>query len=316
MADLITHSHGIFGIDGQAPFGKLQSAVHVIVEGGRAAIVDPAANAAVPHILEGLAQIGVEARSVDYVVLTHVHLDHAGGAGLLMRHLPNARLAVHPRGAKHIADPAKLVAGTIAVYGRERAREMYGDVVPVPAARILETPHDAIIALNGRELRFLDTPGHARHHVCIVDSRSGHVFAGDTFGLSYRELDVDGRQFVFPSTTPVQFDPPQLHRSIDMILECDPQAVYVMHFGQVREVRRLGADLHRLVDAHEQLGRETCALGERRHAALRSGMEEMVFAEALRQGWRLDTAALRSLFANDIELNAQGIGVWLDSVRR
>lgn len=312
MSAVIEYDHGICAID--SGFGRpLLDAVHLIVEDGHAVVIDTASNACVPRILDALHARGIARENVDYVILTHIHLDHAGGAGLLMRHLPNARLTVHPRGARHMTDPARLVAGTVAVYGEEKARRMYGDIVPVPAERVIETGHETTLDFRGRELLFLDTPGHARHHVCIVDRRSGHIFSGDTFGLSYRELDRDGRQFVFPTTTPVQFDPPALHASVDLLLSHRPGAIYVTHFSQVRDVGRLGADLHRLIDAHAELGRRERDAGDARQRRLRAGATEIVLAEAARQAWTLPRERLLKLFALDIELNAQGIAAWLDA---
>jgi hydroxyacylglutathione hydrolase len=283
-----------------------------VVEGRRAAVVDTGTNAAVPRVLAALAEKGIAPEQVDWVILTHIHLDHAGGAGLLMSKLPNAKLCVHPRGARHMADPSRLIEGTIAVYGEAHTREIYGDILPIAQERIVVTEEDAVIDLNARALRFLDTPGHARHHCCIHDGRSGHVFTGDTFGFAYLELEVDGRRSAFPTTSPVQFDPEALHRSIDRILALEPEAVYVTHFGKIGDVERLGADLHRLIDAHVALGHACADAGSERHAKLRLGMERMVLDEAGRQGWRLGREQLLELFALDIELNAQGIGIWLD----
>ena len=311
----IDYEHGITAIDSGFERPMLD-AVHLVVEGGRAALVDTASNASLPKVLSALDAKGLSAADVDWVLLTHVHLDHAGGAGSYMRHFPNARLTVHPRGARHMIDPARLVAGTVEVYGADEAKRMYGDIVPVPAERVVETPDGASVSLNGRRFEFLDTPGHARHHVCIVDERSGHVFAGDTFGLSYRELDVDGRPAIFPSTTPVQFDPPALHASIDRLLARRPGAVYVTHFGQVRDVQRCGEDLHRLIDAHAQLGLacERDGLeGERRSQRLREGVRAIVLDEAQRQRWPLEREALLALFDLDIRLNAAGLEAWLDA---
>ncbi|MBM3392536.1 MAG: MBL fold metallo-hydrolase [Betaproteobacteria bacterium] len=312
MPSVIDYEHGISAID--SGFGRpLLDAIHLIVEDGRAALVDTATNASLPLVLAALAAKGLAPEQVDYVILTHIHLDHAGGAGALMRALPNARLTVHPRGARHMADPARLVAGTAAVYGEARARAMYGDILPVPAARILETPEGATLRLGGRTLAFLDTPGHARHHVCIHDSRSGHVFAGDMFGLSYRELDAGGRQFVFPTTTPTQFEPAAMHASIDRLLALRPGAIYVTHYGRLRDVARLGADLHRLIDAHVAAAQQHRDAGEERPARIRTALTEILLDEARRQGWTLAPEALLGLMANDIALNAQGLVAWLDS---
>ncbi len=312
MAPIIDYEYGISAVD--SGFGRpLLDAVHLIVEGGRAAVVDTATNACVPRVLDALRHKGLAPEDVDYVILTHVHLDHAGGAGLLMQHLPNARLAVHPRGARHMADPSRLWAGTVAVYGEAAARRMYGELVAVDPARIIETPHESVLRLGGRELVFLDTPGHARHHVCILDGKSGHIFAGDTFGLSYRELDRDGRQFVFPTVTPVQFDPPALHRSVDLLLSHRPDAIYVTHFSRVRDVPRLGADLHRLIDAHAELGLRERNAGTERHERLVRGVQRILLDEAQRQGWCLSGQPLLELLRLDVELNAQGIASWLDA---
>lgn len=313
MAHVTDYDDGISAIDAEF-IRPHATSVHLIAEKGRAAIVDTGSNDAVPLVLEALAGKGLAPEDVDYVVLTHIHLDHAGGAGLLMTKLPNAKLTVHPRGARHIADPRRLIEGTIGVYGEEAARRLYGDIVPVSAARIIETPNQARVSLNGRELAFIDTPGHARHCVSIVDGGTGHVFAGDTFGLSYRELDVDGKCFIFPTTSPVQFDPPALHRSIDMLASYGPGAIYVTHYGQVRDIPRLAADLHRLLTAHERLALKAKDLGAARHEGLKDGITRMVIDESTRQGWTLAGDRLLEVFANDIELNAQGLGAWLDTL--
>jgi hydroxyacylglutathione hydrolase len=311
MGEITDYEFGISAIDAGYVRPRL-AAIHLIVENGRAALIDSGSNAAVPRVLAALAAKGLGADSVDYLILTHIHLDHAGGAGALMAQLPRARLAVHPRGARHMADPSRLLAGVSAVYGADATCRLYGAVVPVPPERIVETPDLSVLDLNGRELLILDTPGHARHHVCIVDRRSGHVFSGDTFGLSYRELDREGRQFIFPTTTPVQFDPAALHRSVDRLLSYEPAAIYVTHYGQVREPRRLGADLHRLIDAHVALARAQADVGKGRHEHMVEGLTQILLAESQRQGWTLPRGQLVDIFATDIALNAQGLECWLD----
>jgi len=314
MPDLpaLDYAHGVSALDSGFVRPWL-AAVHLIVEGDRAAIVDTATNACVPRVLAALAARGIAPQQVDWVMLTHIHLDHAGGAGLLMAKLPNARLTVHPRGARHMVDPGRLVEGTIAVYGEDYTRRLYGDIVPIPRERIVETPHGTRVSLGARSFEFFDTPGHARHHVVIRDGASGHVFTGDTFGLVYRELARDGRRFVFPSTSPVQFDASALHASVDLILGLAPDAVYVTHFGEVRDVARLGADMHRLVDAHVGIARACAGAGSARHERLVEGVRELVLAEACEQGWGVSVEQALEIFETDIELNAQGLGIWLDA---
>ncbi|HMA88802.1 MAG TPA: MBL fold metallo-hydrolase [Burkholderiales bacterium] len=312
MRGLYPYGHGISAVDVLYERERL-NAVHLLVERGRAAIIDSGTAHGAPRVLAALESLGIAPRDVDYVVLTHVHLDHAGGAGQLMARCPNAVLTAHPRGARHMIDPGRLLAATVRIYGEETTRRVYGEVLPVPAARVLETPEGARISLAGRELQFFDAPGHARHHVVLRDARTGHLFAGDTFGLSYRELDRDGMQFSFPTTSPSQFDPPALQRSIDRMLALEPQAIYVTHFGQVRDPVRLGADLRRLIDAHVALAERCRDAGAQRNALLRKGIAELLREESRRQGWTLADDELMRVFAIDVDLNAQGLEAWLDS---
>jgi hydroxyacylglutathione hydrolase len=312
MHPIIEYEHGITAVDSGYVRPWL-AAVYLVVHAGRAAIVDTASNGCVDRVMAALAARDIAPECVDYVILTHIHLDHAGGAGLLMSRLPHARLCVHPRGVRHMVDPSRLVQSTVDVYGEAHARAMYGDIVAVPPARILETPDGTEIALAGRPLRFIETPGHARHHCCIVDAASRSVFTGDTFGLAYRELEKDGRRFVFPTTSPVQFDPDALHQSIDRIVALRPEQVFVTHFGAVKEVERLAADLHRLIEAHVAVARRCASRDGARHVKLKEGVEQLVREEARLRSWPLGWPQVRELFATDIELNAQGLGVWLDS---
>lgn len=313
-ASFIDYPHGITAIDSGYVRPHLD-AIHLVVEKGRAAVVDTGTSHSVPFVLETLAAKGLGADAIDYVLLTHVHLDHAGGAGLLMQQAPNARLVVHPRGTRHMLDPSKLMAATRDVYGVDAARTMFGEVVPVASERVLEATDGYTVDLAGRCFTFYDTPGHARHHNCIRDGATGHLFAGDMFGLSYRELDRDGRQFAFPATTPSQFDPDAFHASIDRMMALQPEALYITHYGKVVEVPRLAKDLLRLVDAHAALGRRCATIVDRgaRAIALRAGVRDIVVAEARRQPWGVDEAGALAILVMDIELNADGLESWIAS---
>jgi hydroxyacylglutathione hydrolase len=311
-AGVFDYGHGICAVDSVYD-RREQTAIHLLIEGGRAAVIDTGTAHAVPHVMAALEARGVAPEQVDYVILTHVHLDHAGGAGQLMARFPNASLTVHPRGARHMIDPGRLLAATVAIYGEAETRRVYGEILPVPRARVVETPEGTVLPLAGRELLFLDAPGHARHHVVVRDAQSGHVFAGDTFGLSYRELDQDGKQFSFPTTSPSQFDPVALHRSIDRMLSLGPGAIYVAHFGRLTDVARLAGDLHRLIDAHAELGQRCRRAGKERKRLLKEGVSDLVLAERERQKWHFPREKVLEVFALDIELNAQGLESWLDA---
>ena len=305
------HGDGIFCVDSGYVRPSFD-AIHLIVESDRAAIVDTATVHSVPRVLAALDELGIDRANVDWVILTHVHLDHAGGAGALMQALPNARLTVHPRGARHMIDPSRLWAGTCEVYGEAEARAMYGEIVPVPADRVMETPDGASVSLAGRALEFIDTPGHAKHHVVIRDAFTGHLFTGDTFGISYREFDVEGRAFVFPSSTPVQFDPDALRGSLDRMLALRPEAVYLTHYSKLGDVPRLGAQLLRLVDRYQEIALAEADAGDARLANVERRMGELMVSEALAHGVRFAPDEIRALLDLDIRLNSAGLLSWLD----
>ena len=293
----------------------LFDASYLIVERGRGAFVDTGTNHSVPRLLAALEAVGLERDAVDYVIPTHVHLDHAGGAGLLMRELPAARLVVHPRGARHMIDPARLMASARGVYGDEEVARSYGVVVGVPEARVLRTGDGMVLELAGRPLEFLDTPGHARHHHCIWDAATRGFFTGDTFGLSYREFDTPRGAWLMPTTTPVQFDPEALRASIARMLAYEPECMYLTHYGRVAPVAPLAALLLAQLDEMVALARALPA-GASRHAALMRGLEQVHQRSLRAHGSTLAPATVRELLALDLELNAQGIGIWLDRQAR
>jgi glyoxylase-like metal-dependent hydrolase (beta-lactamase superfamily II) len=302
--------HGISTIDtGYCRPGF--DASHLLIEKDQAALVDVGTSHSAPRILQVLYEKGIARHDVRYLMVTHVHLDHAGGAGALLHHLPGAQLVVHPRGAPHMIDPGKLIAGARAVYGEERFHNLYGDIVPVAAERVLTAPDNFELSLNGRALVFVDTPGHARHHYCIWDARSRGFFCGDTFGLSYREFDTQHGQFIFPTTTPVQFDAEALHASIDRLLSFNPERMYLTHYGCVEDVPRLALRLHRMIDDFVDVARAVAGTGEQRHGALVAGLQEILLNALQAHDCRLPRRWMVDLLALDVELNAQGLEIYL-----
>jgi len=301
---------GIVAIDTEYA-RPLQDASHLIVENGRAAFVDTGVNKSVPLLIDALAQQNLDVADVDYVFLTHVHLDHAGGAGLLMQNLPNARCVVHRYGAKHMIDPARLVAGTEAVYGEEETRSVYGTIEPIDARRILIPEHEQWLDFNGRALQAINTEGHARHHYVLNDPQSKGVFSGDSFGVSYRELDTAKGEFIIPTTTPVQFDPDQAHKSVDRIMACEPEQVYLTHYSRVRNLDRLAADMHEGIDALVAMALEHRD-DENRSASLRGSMFECFVQRLEDHGYMGDREMMYSILSIDVDLNTQGLEVWLD----
>ena len=286
-------------------------AAFLIVEKGRAAFVDTGTNHAVPRLLAALDAAGLAPEAVEMVIATHVHLDHAGGVDLLMQELPRARLIAHPRGARHLVDPARLVRSATAVYGPEEIERSYGTLVHVGADRVLKTADGMTLELAGRPLVFLDTPGHAMHHHCIWDAATRGFFTGDTFGLSYRDFDTAAGPWIMPTTTPVQFQPEALRRSIGRMLAYSPQRLLLTHYGAVREVPRLAGLFLAQLDEMVALAR-ALARAHDRHAALKRGLEAIHLKSLRAHGVTLGDERIRELLALDLELNAQGIGIWLD----
>ncbi len=285
---------------------------HLLVEGDRAALIDVGVAKTAPRLLATLDALAIPREAVDYVIVTHVHMDHGAAAGSLLQALPNARVVVHPQGARHLVDPSKLLAGSNAVYGEAVVRERFGTMLPCPPARIIEAPDDTVLELAGRPLRFVDTPGHARHHFCVVDETSQGIFTGDTFGLSYRELDSPQGPFIFPTTTPVQFDLAAAHASLDRLLAFQPHCLYLTHFGQVREVERLAITLHRQLDDMVALAKTCPGEGQQRHHHLVKALTNYLLAQIAAHGSPLTGQPLVDLIAMDMELNSQGLAIWLN----
>ena len=306
--------HGIHAIDTAFQRDHFDAA-YLVVESGRAAFIDCGTNHSVPHLLATLAATGLAPEDVDWLMLTHVHLDHAGGAGALMQWLPNARLLVHPRGAQHMIDPSRLIAGATAVYGEEEMLRSYGQIMAVPEARVVVAEDGHRVDLNGRELLCLDTPGHARHHYCVWDALSRSWFTGDTFGLSYRELDSDVGPFVIPTSSPVQFEPDALKRSITRLMSYRPEAMYLTHYGRVGDLQRLARELHEQIDAMVAIGR-SCEARADRHRCLVAALRALYLERAQAHGCPLDDAGVEKILWMDIELNAQGLASWLDRDKR
>ncbi|MDH4061428.1 MAG: MBL fold metallo-hydrolase [Aquincola sp.] len=298
---------GLYAID-TGFIRPLYDAAYLVVSDGRAAFIDTGTNHALPRHLAALDALRVAREAVDYVMPTHVHLDHAGGAGALMRELPNATLAIHPRGERHMVDPAALYEGALAVYGAEVMARDYGQLVPVPAERVRVLRDGDAVTVGSRTLVAADTPGHARHHHCYWDEASRGWFTGDTFGISLREFDRPGTgAWVGPSIVPSQFDPVALRASIARLVARDPACAYVTHYGRVDDPSARAAPMLALMDRMIEIGRaQRSAPRERLTREF-----EALYLDALAAHGVTDRDATAALVAVDIELAVQGLSVWL-----
>lgn len=307
--------HGIHAIDTGYVRDKLDAS-HLIERDGHAAFVDCGANSSVPRLMAALGEHGIEPAAVDYLLLTHIHLDHAGGAGTLIGKLPNATVVVHPRGAAHLSEPAKLEAGTRATYGDAVYEKLYGELVPVPAERIHAAGDNEAIRLGGSRLRCLHTPGHALHHIAYYDEDARAVFTGDIFGISYRVFDNPaGEPFIFPTTTPTQFDPGQMHASIERIVALEPEAAYLTHYSRVGNVGRLAATLHRDVDEFVAIA-EAHADEPDAEENIRHALHDYLARRLEEHGAQITPRERETWLAMDLNLDAAGLVAWMERRKR
>lgn len=283
---------------------------YLIVHHGKAAFIDCGTNHSAPRLLATLESCGLSTNDVEYIIPTHIHLDHAGGAGVLMQHCANAKLIVHPKGARHLADPSRLVESARQVYGAEKFDALYGEIIPVEESRIIPAQHDETIDVNGRPLLIADTPGHARHHICLYDVFSNGWFTGDTFGISYPDIQIASGHYIFPTTTPVQFEPDAWLQSIDLLLKQNPEKMYLTHFNMIENISdlavKLKADLNCYVDIARSLS-DT----DNRVETLISKLNAYTLSDLKRLGNKQNEDELLNLLSTDMTLNAQGLDIWL-----
>ncbi len=288
------------------------AACYLVESEGEAAFIDTGTSHTVPLLMAVLAEKGIAPEQVKYVIPTHVHLDHAGGTGALMQRLPQASMVIHPFGARHMIDPSKLTAGATAVYGEEAFRASFGELVPVDESRAIEAPDGFRLRLGSRELLCLDTPGHARHHICIHDDQSRGIFTGDTFGLSYREFDTDQGPFILATSTPIQFDPQAWHETLDRLMALAPEVIYLTHYCAVREPARLVTALRRSLDRFTEIALAADApAGQARLEQMRGALREWLQQSLAEHGCRQSPAEIDRLMEMDLDLDAQGLEVWL-----
>lgn len=287
------------------------AACYMVEAGSEVAFVEVGTNSSTPRLMQVLVQRGWNPEDVRYVIVTHAHLDHAGGAGSLMQLLPNATLLAHPYCARHMIDPAKLEAGARAVYGDSRFDRIFGRLIPVEETRTQIMNDGDEASLGERKFRFIDTPGHARHHFCVHDSQTNGWFTGDTFGLSYREFDTANGAFILPTTTPVQFDPDALKESVRRLASGQPDYMYLTHFGRVGNVQQLTEKMLEGVDAYAAFG-EQFKNADSRRKKIEAAMAEWLLAGLATHGVSLGREECLQLLQDDITLNTQGIECWLD----
>jgi glyoxylase-like metal-dependent hydrolase (beta-lactamase superfamily II) len=293
-------------------FSKDFAAIYILRQGNEVAIIETGNKYSATNVQKALEMDGLSFSDVSYIIPTHVHLDHAGGAGELMNRCQNAQLIVHPRGARHMIDPSKLIAGAIAVYGEANYKKLYGEIIPIDSSRVIEADDNFILDFEGRELKFIDTPGHARHHFCIWDEMTGSMFTGDTFGVSYREFDKGNEVYIFPSTSPVQFDPEALIKSIEKLITYRPKRVCLTHFSAIDPTNKVVDQLIDGIHFVSSLAKEYASHREAEEII----EDEMMsyFLKGIKKVGNDDLEFCRDRLKLDVEINTQGLIYWQQKI--
>jgi len=287
------------------------AACYLLESNNEVAIIETGNYNTTSRILSLLKQKQISKENVKYIIPTHVHLDHAGGSSSLIDNLPNAKLVIHPKGARHMIDPSKLIAGATVVYGEETFKDYYGEIKPIAEERIIIAEDKDELTFGNRKLLFRNTPGHAYHHFCIWDEQSCGWFTGDTFGIGYPGLSHNDMPFIFPSTTPVQFDPEALLASIEMMMSYQPKQMYLTHFGMINVTteisNKLCQQINDYVDKVKSLPESEVTVEN-----IKSFMRDYSYQILKDMGSDISSDAFYKTIAHDLELNSQGLKVWYD----
>ncbi|MFJ7969776.1 MBL fold metallo-hydrolase [Psychrobacillus sp. NPDC096389] len=291
-------------IDGHDLGIKERTGIYVIQE-EEITIVETSASPSIKHVKEGLKALGISLDEVKYIIVTHIHLDHAGGAGLLIQECPNAKVVVHPKGARHLADPSRLIAGAKAVYG-DKFSALFEPILPIDEDRLLvKGEGDKLTIGPNCQLEFLDTPGHANHHFSIYDPISNGMFTGDTVGVRYEQLIPDGVQLFLPSTSPNQFNPEAMQRAIDRFKEMQLDAIYFGHYGMAKEPNEVYHQVSNWLEIYVNEAKRVYA-EQKGYEVLAERLESLV-REHLRGQGISDDHEVYNILQLDIEVSSMGL---------
>lgn len=287
-----------------------------LIAAEKVALIETGATPGSGYLMAALKSLGIPPEKVEVIIVTHIHLDHSGGAGVMARELPKARVFVHPRGARHLIDPSRLIAGARAVYG-ERFDNFFGAILPVPEERVHAPEDGETLDLGGgRVLTFYHTQGHARHHFVIHDPASRGVFSGDALGLRFHALSkLVGCDFTLPSTSPSEFDPLAAVDTLDRMSGLDLENIYFTHFGKAAGVPAILARNRELVGTFEAIGRRVVASGGS-SKEIEASLWELVMRELAQYGVTDREHPAVKFLALDMELNAEGIAYYFEKMKK
>jgi glyoxylase-like metal-dependent hydrolase (beta-lactamase superfamily II) len=254
MATVDRLADDLFIIDTQYR-GQTRSVGAFVLLGERPALLETGAGVTIDNVLDGIRAIGLDPGSLAAIAVTHIHLDHAGATGALVRRYPHLDVYVHPIGAPHIIDPSKLIASARRLYGDE-LDTLLGEPQPVPADRVHAVGDGGEIVLGSRRLVAYDTPGHARHHLAFFDPARGDLFTGDAAGVA-----LPGSRYVRPPTPPPELDVPAWDATIERLRSLGAARLLLTHYGPHTWVESLFDDLRDRLHASVDLVARALAAG-------------------------------------------------------
>lgn len=279
------------------------ASAYLLVEKNSGFFIECNTNYAIPFLLAAVEKEGLSAEDVRGLIITHVHLDHAGGAGLFLQTFPNAKLYAHPRAARHAIDPSKLIASATAVYGEAFMQKLYGTILPCDPNRVVILRDGATLDFEGITLQTKHTRGHANHHLVVIEPTLKTLFSGDSFGVSYSSLNEKHGLVMLASTSPTDFDGEAALATVDWIASQDLEKIALTHYGFI-----LKADIQNAAEQLRAQIRFSMELVGRvqRENLLVEQVEALLQAELLQSKPELSRDELEHLNL-DFKVNAQGL---------
>ena len=315
--ELTDLNDGVYLIDTGYLGKRNYAAIYLFVDNGEAAIIETSTNYSFDKVNESLSHLGISKQGVKAVIVTHVHLDHAGGAGKLMNYFSEAKLYVHPRGAKHMINPEKLISSVKQVYGEENYHKMYGEIIPVKADRVVSVENEFRIKIGNKKLTFFHAPGHAKHHMIVFEESGKNLFSGDSFGIGYPRFIFDNSRFIFASTSPVQFNPDEAKRTYDLILNLKPKRVLLTHFGELTNIKETYDLLNYFIEFSLKSANNHYDNGlrsEKLYSSILSDLwNEYDNFIVKSRGKKLNDEE-RDLLFLDADLNSKGVGMYIEKI--
>lgn len=290
-----------------------RSCVYLIHSDGEYALVDCGTAMSEVYIMDALERLKVDPGAVKYILPTHVHLDHAGGAGILAKKLVNAKIYIHPRGYRHLIEPEKLIKGSVIIYGERMMKLGIGDTQPLAKEKAVEAEDRQELQLGNTRLMLHFTPGHANHHYGVYDIHNGNYFGGDVLGNSYAIMNKNNKHLMFLCSAPVQYDAAQWHKSLDEISAINPKRGCICHYGVIENLPQAIDDMHRLLDKNNNLAEKFLSIKE--DSKRRSAVEELVWGlfwdEFDAVGSPMIKSHAREWMIKDVHISVEGVSHWL-----